>query len=77
MSHPIFSVVNKIPRLNDKYGRSTTIEGMEFDGRLGLVYSKDGLNDVSHAEGCCCCGGNQITECLQVNVNVLTYALLY
>lgn len=77
MSHPIFSVVNKIPRLTDKYGRPTMIEGMEIDGRLGLVYSKDGLNDVAHAEGCCCCGGNQITECLHVNVNVLTYALLY
>jgi len=77
MSHPIFSVVNKIARLSDKYGRTTMIEGLEIDGRLGLVYSKDGLNDVSHAEGCCCCGGNQITECLHVNVNVLTYALLY
>jgi hypothetical protein len=77
MSHPIFSVVNKIPRLTDKYGRPTLIEGLEIDGRLAVVYSKDGLNDVSHAEGCCCCGGNQITECLRVNVNVLTYALLY
>jgi len=77
MSHPIFSVVNKIPRLTDKYGKATLIEGLEIDGRLGVVYSKDGLNDVSHAEGCCCCGGNQISECLQVNVNVLTYALLY
>ena len=77
MSHPIFSVVNKIPRLTDKYGRPSSIEGLEIDGQLGLVYSKDGLNDVSHAEGCCCCGGNQITECLHVNVNVLTYALLY
>jgi hypothetical protein len=77
MSHPIFSVVNKIGRLTDKFGHATQIEGLEIDGRLGLVYSKDGLNDVSHAEGCCCCGGNQITECLRVNVNVLTYALLY
>jgi hypothetical protein len=77
MSHPIFSVVNKISRLTDKYGRAGMIEGLEIDGRLAVVYSKDGLNDVSHAEGCCCCGGNQITECLNVNVNVLTYALLY
>jgi hypothetical protein len=77
MSHPIFSVVNKISRLTDKYGKPKMIEGLEIDGRLGVVYSKDGLNDVSHAEGCCCCGGNQINECLNVNVNVLTYALLY
>ena len=77
MSHPIFSVVSKIPRLTDKYGKPTMIEGLEIDGRIVLVYSKDGLNDVSNAKGCCCCGGNQINECVQVNVNVLTYAVLY
>lgn len=77
MSHPIFSTVNKISRLTDKYGKATLVEGLEIDGRLVLVYSKDGLNDVSNAKGCCCCGGNQISECVKVNVNVLTYALLY
>ena len=77
MSHAIFSTVKKIPRLTDKYGKPALIEGLEIDGRLVLVYSKEGLNDVSNAKGCCCCGGNQINECVQVNVNVLTYALLY
>jgi hypothetical protein len=77
MNHAIFSTVNKIPRLTDKQGKIALLEGLEINGRLVLVYSKEGLNDVSHAKGCCCCGGNQINECALVNVNVFTYALLY
>jgi hypothetical protein len=77
MSHPVFSTVNRVTRLTDKKGASTAIEGMEVNGRLVMVYSKDGLNDVANAKGCCCCGGNMITEAVLVNVNVFTYALLY
>jgi hypothetical protein len=77
MSHPVFSTVNAITRLTDKQGKQAYIEGMEINGRLVMVYSKDGLNDVSNAKGCCCCGGNMIAESVLVNVNVFTYALLY
>lgn len=77
MNHPIFSVVNPISSLTDKNGRQVALEGMEINGRLALVYSKEGLNDVSHAKGCCCCGGNEVRDPAQVNVNVFTYAVLY
>lgn len=77
MSHPVFSTVNRIARLTDKKGAQTFIEGMEVNGRLVMVYTKDGLNDVANAKGCCCCGGNMIVEAVLVNVNVFTYALLY
>ena len=78
MTHPIFSMVFKVPRLTLMHGGSTTlVEGLEIDGRLVLVYSREGLNDARHAKGCCCCGGDQINEGEQVNVNLLTYALLY
>ena len=77
MSHPVFSTVFKIPRLTDKQGKAAQIEGLEINGRLVMIYSKDGLNDVGNAKGCCCCGGNMITESAQVNVNAFTYALLY
>lgn len=77
MSHPVFSVVKAIPRLTDKKGTTAFIEGLEVNGRLVLVYSKDGLNDVGNAKGCCCCGGNMIMEAVSVNVNVFTYSLLY
>jgi hypothetical protein len=77
LSHPIFSVVNPITRLTDKHGRPVSLEGLEINGRLVLVYSKEGLNDVAHADGCCCCGGNEIQDPARINVNVFTYAVLY
>jgi hypothetical protein len=77
MTHPIFSTVHKIPRLTEKNGREVLLEGLEINGRLVMVYSKEGLNDVANAKGCCCCGGNEITSPAKVNVNVFTYAVLY
>lgn len=77
MTHPIFSTVHKITRLTDKNGKQVMIEGLEMNGRLVLVYSSEGLNDVANAKGCCCCGGNEIRNPALVNVNVFTYALLY
>jgi hypothetical protein len=77
MSHPVFSAVNKLTRLTDKHGNPVMLEGLEINGRLAVVYSKEGLNDVAHAEGCCCCGGNEIADPAKVNVNIFTYALLY
>jgi hypothetical protein len=77
MTHPIFSIVNPIPRLTDEHGKQVMLEGLEINGRLVLVYSKEGLNDVAHAEGCCCCGGNEISNPGLVNVNIFTYAVVY
>ena len=77
MTHPIFSIVNPISRLTEKHGTVVSLEGLEINGRLVLVYSKEGLNDVEHASGCCCCGGDEIQDPARVNVNVFTYAVLY
>jgi len=77
MSHPIFSLVNQIPRLTEKHGKPAVLEGLEINGRLVLVHSKEGLNDVEHAKGCCCCGGNELRDPGRINVNVFTYAVLY
>ena len=77
MTHPIFSIVNPIPRLVDKNSKTVSLEGLEINGRLVMVYSKEGLNDVANAHGCCCCGGNEIQGPAKVNVNVFTYAVLY
>ena len=77
MTHPIFSIVNPIPQLMDKNDKIVSLEGLEINGRMVLVYSKDGLNDVHNAEGCCCCGGNEVQNPAKVNVNVFTYAVLY
>jgi hypothetical protein len=77
MEHPLFHTVHDIRELKAKHGTPHPLEGISFGGRLGVVYSQDGLNDTSHAQGCCCCGGNEITNCIQVNVNILAYALLF
>lgn len=77
MDHPIFSTVNRISRLTEKKGKEVTLEGLEINGRLVMVYSKEGLNDVANAKGCCCCGGNEVVNPVTVNVNVFTYAVLY
>ena len=77
MSHPIFALVNQIPRLTDKHGKRAVLEGLEINGRLVMVYSKEGLNDVANAKGCCCCGGNELLDPARINVNVFAYAVLY
>lgn len=77
MDHAIFNIVNRIPRLTDKNGRTVMLEGLHLNGRLVLVYSTEGLNDVKNAKGCCCCGGNEIPNAALVNVNVFTYSVLY
>lgn len=77
MTHALFSTVLTIPRLTDKGGKTQLVEGMELNGRLVMVYSREGLNDVKNAKGCCCCGGNEIMQAAQVNLNALVYALLY
>lgn len=77
MDHPIFHTVYEIRELQAKHGKARPLEGITIDGRLGVLYSQDGLNDTKHAHGCCCCGGNEITNAIQINVNILAYALIY
>jgi hypothetical protein len=77
MEHPIFHTVYDIKQLQAKHGTPKPLEGVTVSGRIGVLYSSDGLNDTAHTQGCCCCGGNEITNCVQVNVNILAYTLLY
>ena len=77
LEHPLFHTVYDIDELKAKHGRPKPIEGVTLEGRLGVVYSQDGLNDTAHTQGCCCCGGNEIINAIQVNVNILAYALIY
>lgn len=77
MEHPIFHMVYEIPVLRAAHGQPRPLEAVSIGGRLAVIYSRDGLNDTSHAHGCCCCGGNEITNAVDVNVNILAYALMY
>ncbi len=77
MDHPIFHMVYDIPLLTAAHGQPRPIEAVALGGRLAIIYSRDGLNDTAHAHDCCCCGGNEITNAAEVNINILAYALMY
>ncbi len=77
MDHAVFHTAYDIADLQAKHGTPKPLEGVTVNGRLGVIYSQDGLNDTQHSHGCCCCGGNEITNCVDVNVNILAYALTY
>jgi hypothetical protein len=75
LDHPIFRTVYDIHRLDTK-GPDAKLHGLTVGGKIVVVYSPDGLNDTASMHGCCCCGGNEITNSQKVNANILVYALL-
>lgn len=77
MDHAVFHTVYDISELKAKHGKPKPLEGVTINGRVGVIYSQDGLNDTEHSQGCCCCGGNEITNCIDINVNILAYAVTY
>lgn len=76
LEHPLFSMVHKITEIK-AYRTEATLYGITVNDRLAILYSPEGLNDVSNAKGCCCCGGSQIKDCAKINVNALVYALTH
>lgn len=78
MNHPVFRTVNTIDKLKLHHaGEEPRLEGVEHNGKIVAIYSPHGLNDTTHTEGCCCCGGNEIENSIEVNMNILVYALLH
>ncbi|EAQ78532.1 hypothetical protein DSM3645_26654 [Blastopirellula marina DSM 3645] len=77
LEHPIFHTVSDITELTANHGSPQPIEGVSISGRIGVIFSQDGLNDTRHTQGCCCCGGNEIRNAEKINVNILAYALTY
>lgn len=78
MEHLIFRTVKKVDQLKLTHGGEPgRLSGIDRNGKTMVVYSPHGLNDTAHTEGCCCCGGNEIGNSLEMNVNILVYALLY
>jgi len=77
MSHPVFHTVYDIDSVKTKHGSPNPLEGISLNGKLVLIHSRDGLNDTAHTQGCCCCGGDEIINAEQVNVNILAYAVSF
>jgi hypothetical protein len=75
MDHAIFHTVKDISKLETKHGTPKPLEAIEIDGRAAVIYSSDGLNDTAHVQGCCCCGGNEIRNAVDVNLNILAWVL--
>lgn len=75
--HLVFHTAYDVSKLEAKHGTPKPLAGLHFGTRLGVLYSQDGLNDTSNSQGCCCCGGNEITNAEEVNVNILVYSLLH
>jgi hypothetical protein len=75
--HPVFHTVYDIKSITTTHGSSHLLEGITINGKLAVLYSQDGLNDTAHTSGCCCCGGNEIANAEQINLNVLAYALSF
>lgn len=78
MEHPVFRTVYTIDRLKLTHGGEDGIlEGVEIGGKLAVIYSAQGLNDTAHTEGCCCCGGNEVGNSLEMNVNIFVHTMLH
>ncbi len=78
MEHAVFKTVKTIKTLKLTHGGADpALEGVENDGKKVVIYSSQGLNDTAHSVGCCCCGGNEIGNSMEVNVNILVYALTH
>ena len=75
--HLVFHTAYDVSKLEAKHGTPKPLAGLHFGTRLGVLYSQDGLNDTSNTQGCCCCGGNEITNAEEINVNILVYSLLH
>jgi len=76
LDHPAFHTVFDLETIDLKHGGSPLFEGLYLDGRLAVLFTKEGLNDTEHTQGCCCCGGNEVRQAEEVMVNVLAYALV-
>lgn len=78
LSHEIFRTIFTVKDLKLSHsGPETLLKGYTRNGKIVVIYSPEGLNDSSHAEGCCCCGGNEIQNAMEINANILAYALLH
>ncbi len=77
MDHPVFHTIADIKSVTTRHGKPHPLEGVTINGKLAVLYSQDGLNDTAHTSGCCCCGGNEIANSEQINLNVLAYALSF
>lgn len=78
LDHEIFRTIFTIKDLKlSKSSGQSPLRGITINDKIVIIYSPEGLNDSSHTEGCCCCGGNEIQNAMEINANILAYAVLH
>jgi hypothetical protein len=78
MNHPIYRTVYAIANVQTTHEQHKThLEALTENGHIVVIFSPDGLNDTSHAENCCCCGGDEVDQAEYINVDILAYALFH
>lgn len=78
MDHALFRTVHVIDSIELSHpGEPALLDGMEMNGKIVLIYSPHGLNNTEYTEGCCCCGGNEIKNAKELNMNIFVYALMH
>lgn len=75
-THPLFHTLFDIERVPLKSNADARFEGVELDGRLVCLFSREGLNNTAKVQGCCCCGGDEVKTASQVVANALVYSLV-
>lgn len=76
--HAVFQTVRPVQEIKLSHpAEPPVLEGLTLKGKLVVIYSEHGLNDTAHTEGCCCCGGNEIANSLDLNINIFAYALMH
>lgn len=74
--HAVFTTLFTKVDVSLSHGGRAVFEGLTLDGRLVCLFSKEGLNDTEHTQGCCCCGGNEVRQAEEMVANTLVYALV-
>lgn len=78
LNHPIYHTIYTISSVATTHERKNAeLQGLTYNGKIVVLFSRDGLNDTAHAKNCCCCGGDEVGQAEFINVNVLAYALLH
>ena len=74
----MLNLLRPVNRVDATFPAAEPDPALEIDGKIVLIFSKDGLNDTGKVGGnCCCCGGNEIKNARQINVNLLAYTLTH
>ena len=74
--HAVFSMLVPVASIRLKDGTPAHLEGIDIDGRFGVVYSAAGLNDTASLPDCCCCTGTEVADSPAILANLFAYALL-